>query len=402
MDVAEVEHAGVGHTGGGPGDATVGGAEEGAAGAACPDDSVVRRGQSAQRSGRPAMLKHPGERHQEEHRHFHSIDVRYSIFTMSRLLCALLLAAAATAQIFPDFLTGNAADVQTKSTPGFALVGGGKDQDAVMRWFLERAGGGDVVVLRASGADGYNMYLYDLAHVDSIETLVINTEVSAADPAAVDRIRHAEALFIAGGDQWNYIRLWRGAPVGKAIQELIDKGIPVGGTSAGLAVLGEYAYTAEHDTITSRQALADPFDEHLTLAHDFLRIPALRGVVTDSHFHSRDRMGRTLAFLARMLEEPDRHEARAIAVDERSAALMEPDGKLAVEGEGSVYLIRARKRAEICRPGVPLTFRGISVYRVAKGGGFDLKSWRGRGGASYVLNVEAGTVRSTQEGGNVY
>jgi cyanophycinase len=321
---------------------------------------------------------------------------------MIRAICSLLLSAAAAAQTFPDYVTGNAADVQTKTTPGFALVGGGKDQDAVMRWFLERSGGGDVVVLRASGADGYNAYLNGLAKVDSVESMVIQSEAAASDPAAVDRIRHAEALFIAGGDQWNYVRLWRGSPVSKAIQHLIDNGVPVGGTSAGLAVLGEYSFTAERDTVTSKQALADPFDEHLTLANDFLRIPVLAGVVTDSHFHARDRMGRTLAFLARMLAAGKLKEARAIAVDERTAALVETDGKLRVEGEGSVYFIRAENASEVCRPGAPLTFRGISVYRVAKGGGFDLKSWSGHGGAAYVLNVEAGTIRSTAEGGNVY
>src|SRR5205807_6181657 len=109
---------------------------------------------------------------------------------------------------------------------------------------------------------------------------------SASDPSAVEKIRNAEALFIAGGDQWNYVRLWRGSPVGAAIQSLIDKGVPVGGTSAGLAVLGEYVFTAEKDTVTTRQALADPFDEHVTGGQDLLRISALRNTITDSHFHA--------------------------------------------------------------------------------------------------------------------
>src|ERR1035441_1042087 len=71
------------------------------------------------------------------------------------------------------YLTGSAADVQTRTTPGFALVGGGKDGDSVFRWFLQRSGGGDVVVLRASGADGYNPYMMGLAQIDSVESLEI-------------------------------------------------------------------------------------------------------------------------------------------------------------------------------------------------------------------------------------
>jgi len=300
------------------------------------------------------------------------------------------------------FLTGNAADVQTRTTPGFALVGGGKDQDAVCRWFLQRSGGGDIVVLRASGADGYNSYFKDLVPVDSVETLVVSTPEAARDPFVADRIRKAEALFIAGGDQWNYVRVWNHTPVSEAIQYLIDKGVPVGGTSAGLAVLAEDVYTAEKDTVTSAQALANPFHERVTVGTDFLHIPALKGAITDSHFHARDRMGRTLVFLARMLDGGKLAEARAIAVDERTAALTEKDGRMTVEGEGSVFMIRARKPAEILKPGTPLTFHAISVYRIPRGGDFDLQTWTGHGGAAYTLDVENGAIHSTQSGGGIY
>jgi cyanophycinase len=311
---------------------------------------------------------------------------------------ALLLLLA----IAQSWLTGNPADVQTSTKSAFALVGGGKDQDAVMRWFLEQSGGGDVVIVRASGADGYNAYLQNLAKPDSVETLMLNTPEAARDASAVAKIRKAEALFIAGGDQWNYVRLWRGGPVGEAIQHLIDRGGPVGGTSAGLAVLGEYSFTAEHDSVTSAQALANPFHERVTVGTNFLRIEPLKNTITDSHFLARDRMGRTLVFLARMIADHKLHEARAIAVDERTAALVDGQGKARVEGEGSVYFVRAMRPAEVCKPGEPLTFRDISVYRMPRGGTFDLRTWSGPGAAAYTLHVERGVVRSTQEGGSVY
>jgi cyanophycinase len=311
---------------------------------------------------------------------------------------ALLLFLA----IAQSWLTGSAADVQTSTRPAFALVGGGKDQDAVMRWFLDHSGGGDVVVVRASGGDGYNAYLYKLAKLDSVETLRLDTPEAARDAVAVAKIRKAEALFLAGGDQWNYVRLWRGGPVGEAIQHLIDRGVPVGGTSAGLAVLGEYSFTAEHDTVTSAQALADPYDKRVTIGVGFLRIGSLKNTVTDSHFRARDRMGRTLVFLARMIADHQLREARAIAVDERTAALVDGQGEARVEGEGSVYFIRATRPAEVCKAGEPLTFRDISVYRMPKGGTFDLRTWTGSSAAAYTLHVERGLVRSTQEGGSVY
>jgi cyanophycinase len=41
-------------------------------------------------------------------------------------------------------------------------MGGGTDVDEAFRWMSSRAVGGDFVVIRATGADEYNQYVYDL------------------------------------------------------------------------------------------------------------------------------------------------------------------------------------------------------------------------------------------------
>jgi cyanophycinase len=107
-------------------------------------------------------------------------------------------------------------------------------------------------------------------------------------------------------------------------------------------------------------------------------------------------MGRTLVFLARILQDFPVAEARAIAIDERTAALMEPDGTLRVAGLGAIYFLRARQRATTCRPGVPLTMSGIEVYRARTGSHFDTASWHGSGGQAYTLAVLKGVVASNQ------
>jgi cyanophycinase len=318
------------------------------------------------------------------------------------LFAAGLMMAQETPRVYDYFLTGNAADVQPKTEGGYVLMGGGKDVDRAFEWMLRKSGGGDFVVVRASGADGYNAYVKGLAPVDSVESLVVKTPEAARNPEVLDRIRKAEALFIAGGDQWNYVRVWGPSPVRDEIQKLIDRGVPVGGTSAGLAVLGQFAFTAEKDSVTSEQALRNPYDERVTVGENFLKIPILRGIITDSHFRARDRMGRLLVFLARILEDRKAAGAGAIALDERTAALVEPGGAVAIEGEGPAYFIRAAGPAELCRPGAPLTLARVSVYRVTRGGAFDLKAWRGQGGTAYTLSVDAGVVRSSQPGGAIY
>ena len=110
-------------------------------------------------------------------------------------------------------------------------------------------------------------------------------------------------------------------------------------------------------------------------------------------------MGRTLVFLARIMQDGWSKSPREVAIDEKSAVLVEPDGKGTVLGSGKgAYFLRPTQEPETCKKGEPLTFQKISVYRVPTGGHFDLTSWTGDGGTAYSLSVEKGKIDSTQAG----
>ena len=64
------------------------------------------------------------------------------------------------AQSYKSYFTGNNADKETQPSGGVCMMGGSSEDDNAMKWFLSRANGGDVLVLRASGSDGYNKYMY--------------------------------------------------------------------------------------------------------------------------------------------------------------------------------------------------------------------------------------------------
>jgi cyanophycinase len=115
--------------------------------------------------------------------------------------------------------------------------------DAAFDWFLSKSGGGDVVVLRASGGDEYHDYFMKLVKLDSVETLVFRSAEASHDPFVLDRIRKAEAIFLAGGDQWNYVKFWNDTPVEDAIHAAIRRGGPIGRMSAVLALLGRFAFS---------------------------------------------------------------------------------------------------------------------------------------------------------------
>lgn len=151
-------------------------------------------------------------------------------------------AVAQGAHSYRYFRVGNSADAAVTPRAGFALMGGGEDLDEAFRWLCEHASGGDLLVLRATGKDDYNSYIEKLCHLNSVATIVIPDRAAAGDPFVANAIRHTSALFLSGGDQANYVNYWTGTPVQAELNAAIARGVPVGGTSAGLAVLGEYAY----------------------------------------------------------------------------------------------------------------------------------------------------------------
>jgi cyanophycinase-like exopeptidase len=172
-------------------------------------------------------------------------------------------------------------------------------------------------------------------------------------------------------------------------------------------VQGEFAYGALNDPddseLHSKEALSNPYHNQVTIVRDFLKIPQLQNTITDSHFAIRDRMGRTLVFLARIMQDGWSKQPREVAIDEKSAVLVEADGKGIVIGSGNgAYFLRPTQAPEVCRTGVPLSFMNITVYKAPSGARFDLPSWTGSGGASYSLSVERGTIRSTQPNSSVY
>ncbi len=329
------------------------------------------------------------------------------------ILCLLIFSSWSVPALADDDLKnpgyeydviGDPANVTTPTSPGLLLMGGSTDVDSALRWMISKSGGGDFVVIRATGTDAYNPYIYtELGGVNSAATIVLTKERAAFDPFVIEKIRGAEALFIAGGDQWDYVRGWKDTPVEDAIHYVVSKGAPVGGTSAGLAILGEFVFSAEHDTVTSTQALKNPYQPGVALASDFLKLPYLQGVITDSHFAARDRMGRLVTFLARLLQDGLTSQARGIGIDERTALVVEANGEAMLHGEGSVYFLQTTQAPEVCLKAKPLTFRNIRVYRISGAGAtFDLANWVGENGTSYNLSAIDGALEFSLADGSIY
>lgn len=280
------------------------------------------------------------------------------------------------------YWTGSIDDARPRlHGPMLMLAGGGGDQTEAMQAAVNGIRGCancdakvDIVVLRASGAEGYNSYLMALDGVNSVVSMVITDRDTSMRPDVVRIVETAELVFFAGGDQCNYIRWIKGTPVETAVESVFRRGGAIGGTSAGLAIMGEVVYDAcPSQSAKSAEVLLDPFHEDVSLSRNFFDWPVMRNMITDTHFQQRDRLGRLLVFMGRTLAE--RQDARSIGlgVSERTLLLVDRSGVGTVYGDGPVHVVIAGQRPAVLERGKPLTLRGMKIWRFGKNETVDLR-----------------------------
>ncbi|MFM7000195.1 MAG: cyanophycinase [Limnohabitans sp.] len=333
---------------------------------------------------------------------------------MVALLLGAVCATASAGKSYTYTALGNpgaSASAKPIAEQSIMLMGGGYDVGEAFRWMINRAGitpttGGHFLVIRATGTDAYNPYIYsDARTVDtttpklydmvggktmgllSAATLIIPTRTAANDPQVVNYINSASAIFIAGGNQADYYNDWRGTGVETALRAALSKNIPIGGTSAGAEMLGQFDFAALNGAVTSSQALADPFNKYMTIdplntayTSSFLSPGKLARTITDVHVNTRDRLGRSMAFMARLgmscsgpLSDVSSY---AIALDEETALLIAGSTSVSLAVNpynsdnftsglyyktNSVYYISANTSPTTCKAGTPLTYPSGAV-----------------------------------------
>jgi cyanophycinase-like exopeptidase len=305
------------------------------------------------------------------------------------------------------YSNGNASWVTTSHQAGVVYMGGGAESDDAMAWMTAKTNNGDFVVIRTDASDGYQDYIYtEIGGVDSVHTLVISKAAHADSTYVETVIKNAEALWIAGGDQADYYDLWNDTKVETAIDYLVTvKGAAVGGTSAGMAVLAQIDYIPNTLGIYSSEALSDPYHSYMLYRKtDFVsQVPYSSGIITDTHFSERDRLGRTITFMARNIVDglTTVSTTKAIACDEGAAVCVDANGQAQIFGwEGYtdyVYFLKADSVPDTCTSGNPLHWTdAVSVYKVrglpAGSNTFNLVNWTGSGGTWESVNVNNGAI----------
>jgi cyanophycinase-like exopeptidase len=366
------------------------------------------------------------------------------------------------------------------TTPSYVIMGGGPDVDQGFQWLIQRAGikpgtGGRFVIIRSRGTEAYNPYIYysdanggtstlppvnqdgwvggAYLGLSSVETVVIPSVNAANDPTVNQIVARANVVFIAGGDQSDYIKYWKNTQLDWTLQTLSNKKVPIGGTSAGLAVLGQFDFAALRGSVTSAQALSNPFNKYMSLdptpqtlnsttptfpSGGFITPSPLFNTILDAHLDERDRMGRLVTFVSRLVGPYDGAGcsggilvpndgvqtlsakpygdiiARGIGIGVEAALLVSGDGgrttpimaKLVTNPTtttiSAAYFVLPKNYPSQCVAGKTLSGMIASVVKVDKlNPTFNMSTWSG-GYTPYTLTVTNGVMAVSGNGNSPY
>lgn len=262
---------------------------------------------------------------------------------------------------------------------GFIVpIGGAEDKEGaanILRKFIEVAGGrtARIVIIPTASTleDTGKRYekLFRKLGADEAKSLPFASRDDAGKGEWLDYIEKANGIFVTGGNQLRLTTILGGTAVAKAIRRANARGVAVGGTSAGAAILSEHmiAYGAEGHT---------PHAGAVSLVPGF---GLTNRIIIDQHFRQRDRLGRLLTALA---YNPF---AVGIGLDEDTAAFIDHAKKITVVGAGAITIVDASELSHSTiadtKEGKPVCMTNVRLHVLVDGGTFDLETRRAEPGA---------------------
>ncbi len=259
------------------------------------------------------------------------------------------------------------------------LVGGGGEDyrdwsDEPYRWFVQQADSGVIINIDVAAiSDWYPRYFKSFGADASSQAFRIPNKSAANDSATYLKLISAAGIFLEGGDQWEYVETWQGTLVEDAIHYVFQHGGAIGGTSAGLAVLGEVVFDAKFGTAYPEDVAYNPYHSRVHFTDDFLNI--LPDVITDSHFHPRGRLARLVPMLARRIVANGQENLIGVGVCENTAMGIDPDGNGKVFGDATVTIVHKSEDSVIdCQSGQPVTFTNMVYHHLTRGAVFNFKT----------------------------
>lgn len=251
-------------------------------------------------------------------------------------------------------------------------IGGAEDrvkERVILRHFVELAGGAAariaIVPTASSIEDAGQRYkaIFLALGVASAEVAYVADRAAALDRTTAAPIAGTTGIFIGGGNQMRLAAILGGTPIEEAIHERHTAGAVVAGTSAGASILSRHMVAMGGSGTAPRGRMAQ-------LAAGFGLIDT---AIVDQHFRQRNRIGRLLTLVALNPAQ------LGLGVDEDTAAIINPDGEMAVLGRGTVMVVDGqRMTSDSARQtdGRPLNMTDVVLHALANGARYNLRTRR--------------------------
>jgi cyanophycinase len=260
----------------------------------------------------------------------------------------------------------------SKAKGNLIIIGGHEDKNdgkKILKIVANMAKEGNdrlVIIAAATTAspeeqiEEYTKIFKDLG-VKNVDALSIRERPDAYEEKNVELIKRARVFFFTGGDQLRITSMMGDSPIYMCLQQIYNEGGTIAGTSAGAAVMSE------------TMLIAGPGDESNRI--DSLNMAPglglLKGVVIDSHFAERGRMGRLLGAVS---QNPANI---GLGIDEDTAIIVQNQTQFRVTGSGAVYVVDGSGISYTSlsekSPNGALSLYNVKLHVLADGDRYDLR-----------------------------
>ena len=194
-----------------------------------------------------------------------------------------------------------------------------------------------------------------------IEVLNITQRTQANDNKWVKSLENVDLIFITGGDQLRLTTILGGSNVLAAVQNRLEAGALIAGTSAGATVFSDtMIYEGESEEGLFKGSVLT------TSGFGFVE-----KIIFDTHFMARGRIGRLMQIIT------TNPTCIGVGIGEDSAVVLKGNGVAEVVGTGQVIIVEGRDIGHSnimdIKPGEPIAVENVRIHSLVNGYGYNFK-----------------------------
>ena len=267
---------------------------------------------------------------------------------------------------------------QSINSQGYiCAIGGGSENyndwsDEPYSWIVQKSDSGKIIILSYSTATNWLPNYFMSLGADTAYNKTISSTSIANLQSTYDELITAKAIFLRGGDQYQYIRLWKGTKTEEAIKYVFQNGGVIAGTSAGAMVLGEFDFSAQYGSVYPDEALLNPLNSKIKFENNFLNL--FPNALFDTHLMERGRHGRLISFIYNIFYSSGR-SIIGIGIDDRTAICISPDkiGEVMGSGSVSIFYFDSKTKSTILSGG-KYTIENLKAHILTRKWKFDFEN----------------------------